>query len=177
MCYDASVLSFDATSPTDFHQGAVPLYIQCAFARNVMPYFSYPKAIYIVSWCDCSSVGGSTRHLSVPGTPQRGCRRLHQILGQGKQPHTGERGGGWERVWGHKKRVWAVLRLIVQPSVWERREVSEWRAVANSGEGDMSDRDVDRRTKYEEKVRKGSHSAQVLFYTQVKPHCRDDKAG
>lgn len=94
MCYDASAVSFDATSPTDFHQGAVPLCIQCAFARNVIPYFSYPKTIYIVSWCDCSSVGGPTRHLSVPGTPQRGCRRLHQIFGQGKQPHTGERGRG-----------------------------------------------------------------------------------
>lgn len=104
MCYDASVLSFDATSPTDFHRGAVPLYIQCTFARNVVPYFSYPKTIYIVSWCDCSSVGGSIRHLSVPGTPQRGCRRLHQIFGQGKQRHTGERGGGWERVEGATKR-------------------------------------------------------------------------
>lgn len=66
---------------------------------------------------------------------------------------VGEGGGG------HKKRVWAVLQLIVQQSGWERREASEWRAVANSGEGDMSDRDVDKRTKYEEEVGKGSHSA------------------
>lgn len=31
--------------------------------------------------------------------------------------------------------------------------------MANSGEGDVSHRDVDKRTKYEEEVRKGSHSA------------------
>lgn len=46
--------------------------------------------------------------------------------------------------------------------------------MANCGEGDMSDRDVDKRTKYEEEVRKGSHTAVqsciLKFYSTSRLH-------
>lgn len=48
-----------------------------------MSHFPYPKGIYSVSWCDCSSVGAPSGHLSVPRC-QRERRRLHQISREGE---------------------------------------------------------------------------------------------
>lgn len=46
--------------------------------------FLIQRGIYSVSWCDCSSVGAPSGHLSVPGLPAGKRRRLHQIFWGGK---------------------------------------------------------------------------------------------
>lgn len=66
-CCDVSTLSFNAFCPAcPMWASKVALYIpQSALDRNIMSHFSYPIGINSVSWCESSSVGTLSSHLSV----------------------------------------------------------------------------------------------------------------
>lgn len=115
-----------------------------------MPYFPHPKTIYIVSWCDRSSVGGLSRRLSMPGAG-RERRRLHQIFGRGKQPRAGR---GRRKIW-----VW----LMVQSRGWEEREALQQEDGENRGEGNVSRRDVKEDQAWGKTVRVLSKAAILRF--------------
>lgn len=66
-CYDVSTLSCNVFCPAcPMRASKVALYIpQSALDRNIMSHFSYPIGINSVSWCESSSVGTLSSHLSV----------------------------------------------------------------------------------------------------------------